>query len=784
MARRWVACAVALLPLAAGIAVAGPVVAAPEAAVSAPATVQRAVWLTDRRVALWVHSPAMNEAVQIQLLLARDWNTRPDAKFPVLYMLDGLRAQDDENGWTKDASADEFFADKNVTVVLPVGGQSSFYADWLQPNNGHNYKWETFLTKELPPLLEGQWRATNVRGVEGLSMGGTAAMFLAARNPGWVRHAASYSGFLTLTTLGMPQAVNFAMRDAGGFDSEAMFGPPTSPLWAEHDPYQLADQLKNISLYVSSGSGTAGATDPLSDIPGITTNYAGMGLEVLSRLTTQNFVAKLNKISIPVQVNYRASGTHTWPYWDFEMRQSWPQAAAALGVDATPANCSVGGAIAGAVQANNWLGGCLTGEYQVPGGIAQDFTGGQVFYSQATGAIPTGGMIGGSYQGVAGPGSGLGMPTGGEAALPDGRGRFQPFQHGFIYWTPATGAHPVRGAILDEWARLGYEGGAAGYPTGAEQATPHKDGVVQGFEHGPMYFSPATGAHLVQGLILGKYAQLGFENSVFGFPTAGEVGLKDFGRMSRFEGGNIYWSPLSGAWGVRNGAVMDAWGALGFENGQLGFPTGDETQIPGGSQQTFQFGTIVVKDDKAQVVALDGRPIALPGPPPAPNDQRQPDPAAPAPPSPGHENPAAPAATQPGVATAPAAAPAASEVAASEVAASEVAGSGAAVSEAVVPQPSAAAPAPDTTSAEPSAATPAPPEVIVPQPPAAVPQSPPPEVPSAAPQPLTPAPAAAPPNAMPEPGPAPAVVLDIPPATPGGPAVVLDIPAATPPQRP
>ncbi|WP_459954918.1 alpha/beta hydrolase-fold protein [Nocardia sp. IFM 10818] len=614
--RRWTACAAAVVfPLAAGtFAGAGPAAAAPEApqAVQVPATLQKAVWLGDRRVALWVNSPAMQTPIQVQLLLPRDWRAKPDAKFPVMFMLDGLRATDDENGWTKEAGAAGFYADKNVLVVLPVGGQSSFYTDWLEPFNGHNYKWETFLTKELPPLLESQWRATDVRGVAGLSMGGTAAMMLAARNPGWVRHAASYSGFLTLTTLGMPQMVNFAMHDAGGFDSTAMFGPPTSPAWKEHDPYELADKLKGVNLYVSSGSGTAGATDPPADIPGLTTNYAGMGLEVLSRLSSQNFVAKLQKLSIPVQVNYRPSGTHTWPYWDFEMRQSWPQTATALGVDNTASDCKLGGAIGGVAQGNTWLGDCLTAEYQIANGVAQDFRNGMVVFSPATGAHPVGGAIAGAYSGLDGAASGLGFPTGDERALPDNRGRWQTFQNGSIYWTPQTGANAVRGAILDAWGAQGFERGPAGYPTGPEQRTPNKDGVVQGFENGPMYFSPKTGAHLLQGLILGKYAQLGFENSPFGFPASGEQAVKDLGRFVKFEGGNIYWSPLSGSWGVRTGPIMDAWGVLGFENGVLGFPIGDEVPVAGGTQQAFQGGSILVRDGKAQVLGLTGQPISLP----------------------------------------------------------------------------------------------------------------------------------------------------------------------------
>ena len=41
---------------------------------------------------------------------------------------------------------------------MPVGGQSSFYSDWYKPACGKagclpTYKWETFLTQELPAYL-------------------------------------------------------------------------------------------------------------------------------------------------------------------------------------------------------------------------------------------------------------------------------------------------------------------------------------------------------------------------------------------------------------------------------------------------------------------------------------------------------------------------------------------------------------------------------------------------------------------------------------------------------
>ncbi|SDI11907.1 S-formylglutathione hydrolase FrmB [Rhodococcus triatomae] len=564
-------------------------------------TVDRVDWLTDRRVALWISSPSMGTPIQVQLLLARDWNADPKASFPAVFMLDGLRAQDNENGWTLETDAEAFFADKNVNVVLPVGGQSSFYSDWVAQDNGQNYQWETFLTKELPPILEGEWRTTQTRGVVGLSMGGTSAMFLAARNEGFFDFAASLSGMLTTTSLGMPQAIQYAMIDAGGFDSRAMWGPPSAPAWAEHDPYLLADRLKGVSLYISSGSGTTGPYDQPSGIPGVSTNYAGMGLEILSRLTSQAFATKLNTLGIPAQVVYRPSGTHSWPYWQFELHQLWPQLATALGVPADKPACSASGAIGGAAAAAPWIGDCLTPEYNVGNGVAQDFRFGRIFHSGETGAQPVAGAIGGSYQAVGGPAGALGFPTTPELVTPDGRGRFTHFQHGSVYWTPQTGAHAVKGAIRDEWARQGWEGGPLGYPVAAEVPTPGKPGAVQGFEIGAMYSAADTGTHAVQGMIMGKYAETGYEGGWLGFPKTSEIPVRDGGRFNEFEGGNIYWSPLSGAWAVENGPIFEAWKSVDYEAGRIGYPISDKFAIPGGVQQNFQFGYVTVIDGTAEV---------------------------------------------------------------------------------------------------------------------------------------------------------------------------------------
>lgn len=585
----------AVAQAAPGLAQTAPAQAAPlHASPETGAKVTKVEWVTSRRVALWVYSPAMNEDIQVQINVGRDWNIDPAKTYPQLLMLDGLRARDDVNGWTLETNIEEFFADKNINVVLPVGGESSFYTNWNEPDNGHNYQWETFLTEELPPILEKDWRSTNVRGVAGLSMGGTAAMMLAERHPDMFKFVASYSGILNTTSLGMPQALQFAMLDAGQYKSEKMWGLPSNPRWAEQDPLLHVDKLRGKSIYISSGNGFAGPYDQVGGIPGISTNVAGMGLEILSRLTSQNFASALAREGIPANVVYRPSGTHSWPYWQFEVHQSWPQIATALGVDTTPVDCAPVGAIGAQVAGNAWIGACVTPEYPVPGGVAQDYSNGRAFWSADTGANLLTGLIGGRYQGTGGPGGFLGMPKSSELPTLDNTGRFNVFQNGAIYWSPATGAHSISGAIQRAWNDLGWEQPQGlGFPLAEPMTTPNGQGLSQKFERGTLFQKNGGDAFEVKGLILEKYGVLGFEASALGFPLTNEMDAVG-GRFNRFDSGNIYWSPASGAWSVLNGPIMDAWRDKGYEGGELGFPISDQRNEGAAVVQDFQHGQIRV----------------------------------------------------------------------------------------------------------------------------------------------------------------------------------------------
>lgn len=567
-------------------------------------SVDRIEWLTNRRVAVFVRSAAMPEQLmQVQILLARDWHSNPQAKFPEVWALDGLRARDDENGWTIETNIEQFYADKNVNVILPVGGESSFYADWQRPNNGKNYKWETFLTKELVPILNNEFRSNGKRAVVGISMGGTAALNLAERNPHLFDFVGSFSGYLDTTTTGMPTAIKAAQMDAGGYDAEAMWGPAGSQDWIDHDPKLGIDALRGKTVYVSAGSGRDDFGTPDSVARGAA-NPAGVGLEVISRLSTQTFVDYASRTEVKPIVKFRPSGVHSWEYWQFEMTQAWPYIANALGIDKADrgSDCNPIGAIAEATQ-SGVIGSCVNNEYDVAGkkGKAQDFRGGSAFWSPETGAHALFGAILAKYNALGGASGWLGFPVTGETATPDGVGRYVHFQNGSIYWTPTTGAYAIPGDMFKAWGANGYETGDLKYPVA--EANQVGKGFVQKFQGGFLTRNPDGSHNIVHGAIAEKYGQLGTATSDLGYPTSNEMAIRG-GFFQEFEKGNIYWSPATGAHVIYYGDIFNEWGKRGYEQGALGWPTSDLKPIPaGGLFIEFQNGALeqvngIVRDRK------------------------------------------------------------------------------------------------------------------------------------------------------------------------------------------
>ena len=156
---------------------------------------------------------------------------------------------------------------------------------------------------------------------------------------------------------------------------------------------------------------------------------------------------------------------------------------------------------------------------------------------------------------------------------------------------PASAAVQIKvyGAIADKWRELR---GAAG-PLGAartDEADAARGGRFNEFEHGFIYWHPSLGAHAVYGDIGVKWNQLGRERG-FGYPLTDELPASGGGRYNDFEnGGSIYWHRVTGAHAVY-GDIRVKWLSVGGIR-KCGYPTTDE-YVDGNHRRTdFQHGYI------------------------------------------------------------------------------------------------------------------------------------------------------------------------------------------------
>ena len=268
---------------------------------------------------LMVPSPSMGVDIKVQFQSG-------GGNSPGVYLLDGLRAQEDFNGWDINTQAFEWFLDSGLSVIMPVGGQSSFYSDWYAParNKGptRTYKWETFLTSELP-----QWLSAN-RGVRttnnaaiGLSMAGSASLTLAIWHPNQFTYAGSMSGFLNPSEGWWPFLINISMGDAGGFKADDMWGKTEDPnsAWKRNDPMVNIDRLvaNNTRIWIYCGNGQPNELGG-GDLPATFLE----GLTIRTNITFRdNYLAAGGTNGV---FNFPENGTHNWAYWGRELQAMIP----------------------------------------------------------------------------------------------------------------------------------------------------------------------------------------------------------------------------------------------------------------------------------------------------------------------------------------------------------------------------------------------------------------------------------------------------------------------------
>lgn len=226
------------------------------------------------------------------------------------------------------------------------------------------------------------------------------------------------------------------------------------------------------------------------------------------------------------------------------------------------------------------LGDPLGAPYAVTGGSAEDFSGGAIYYSSATGQTQAiWGPAYADYQELGGPGSFLGLPASDSITAPGG-GQYWAFpgtscsvgglsgSGAAIYQSSVSAAgYEVHGCIYQDYLKFNGPAGPLGYPTTSQ--------------------SPAGSG--------------GYENHFAGTTCPA-------GTFAGTSGSAIYWDGAASPPTTHEvtGCIYQQYLSMGEASSGLGFPLDDPYPYNGGTRQDFQNGSIT--DSNGTLTVSNGVP--------------------------------------------------------------------------------------------------------------------------------------------------------------------------------
>ena len=175
------------------------------------------------------------------------------------------------------------------------------------------------------------------------------------------------------------------------------------------------------------------------------------------------------------------------------------------------------------------------------GGIYQLYTHGTAYWHPTTGAhFVEHSPIFSQYQTQGFERGSLGYPLDEEHKVPGGAA--QTFQNGVIYWNTTTATTHViypNSGLGYLHTHLGAATGSMGIPASNEESTAN-GGIYQLYTHGTAYWHPTTGAHFVEhSPIFSQYQNQSFERGPLGYPTSEAYPNPDGTISQHFQGGTL-----------------------------------------------------------------------------------------------------------------------------------------------------------------------------------------------------------------------------------------------------
>jgi S-formylglutathione hydrolase FrmB len=284
--------------------------------------------LDARLVSLTVSTGALNGPASVPILLPSGYSTHRHKRYPVLYLFNGTSGLPLD--WVKAGDVEHTTAGRPLIVVLDDvdqnGDGGGWCTNWFNSGRHGAPEWETFQIDQLIPWVDHNLRTIanrDGRAIAGLSQGGFCSMSYAARHPDLFQTALSFSGAPDIAYDTEAQTLVTPIIDATEVFLDhvavnSMFGPRLTEEvnWAAHDPTTLAENLRGMNLFMYTGNGFPGPLD--SGVPNGESNLIEGGVEILTKL----FHQRLEALGIPSHFDDYGNGTHSWPYWARDLRES------------------------------------------------------------------------------------------------------------------------------------------------------------------------------------------------------------------------------------------------------------------------------------------------------------------------------------------------------------------------------------------------------------------------------------------------------------------------------
>jgi len=243
-----------------------------------------------------LQSKLVNATLPYTVVLPTDYDTSPNTRYPVLYLLHGLSGH--YSDWITRTNVADYAAQYRMIVVTPEGNDSWYTDSATVPTD----KYESYILKELIPDVQVRYRTIEARygrAIAGLSMGGYGSLKFGLKSPATFIFVGSMSG-----AFGASHASEQESGATRWASSLKIFGPPDSETRIANDLFLLVKALTPESI---------------ASLPFF---YFDCGTEDAAYIFSHNheFATLMSEKKIPHE--YRElPGDHSWGYWDKQVQE-------------------------------------------------------------------------------------------------------------------------------------------------------------------------------------------------------------------------------------------------------------------------------------------------------------------------------------------------------------------------------------------------------------------------------------------------------------------------------